>query len=352
MSEEAEEAGGAENDSLTGQYVPTLVSTMSDHTSKVLVSAFDTTGKYLATGGGGTDAPIRVWDVSGSGRVHVLLRGHTHNVTGLKWSSNPQTPHLLLSCSLDCTIRLWDVSNLESPEVHSVRHSQPLNSLDWHPTCFDRFICSDHKEQLVLWFMKDSIGMETSPNKQLEGIANKQVRYSPSGRFIAAGLQSNSISVLKILDSETYEVLHELTGHERQIIGLHWIDDSLAVSTSEDVVKVWKIGAATAECLHSFSAPGDKTYYAIPHPKSPSRLLVGAYLKIYDWDFYSSRPRPTNCHDGIISCLSYSKASDLLATTSHDKTVKLWRLIDSASPASSSSSSNDTSSTVSNSSSS
>lgn len=320
-------ANANDNEPLLPAYTPTDVRTMSDHTSKVLVCAFDSTGKYLATGGGGTDAPIRVWDVE-TGKVHMLLKGHIHNVTGLKWSTNPDRPSLLLSCSLDTTIRLWDINNVENPEIQCVRHTQSLNALDWHPNAHDRFICTDHMEQLVLWYManEETMEIEKLPAKCIEGVANKQVRYSPCGRFIAAGLLSSPISVLKILDGETQKVLHELSGHDKQIIGLHWIDDSIVVSTSEDIVRVWKITATTAECIQGFSPPGDKTYYAIPHPRSPTRILIGAYQKMYDWDFYSNKSRSTQCHDGIISCLSYSAKSDLLATTSHDKHVNLWRI--------------------------
>lgn len=316
-----------DNEPLMPACTPTNVRTMADHTSKVLVCAFDSTGKYLATGGGGTDAPIRVWDVE-TGKVHMLLKGHIHNVTGLKWSTNPDRPSLLLSCSLDTTIRLWDIKNAENPELQCVRHTQSLNALDWHPNAHDRFICTDQMEQLVLWYMAndESMEIEKLPAKCIEGVANKQVRYSPSGRYIAAGLLSSPLSVLKILDGETQKVLHELSGHEKQIIGLHWIDDSVVVSTSEDIVRVWKITPSSAECIQGFSPPGDKTYYAIPHPHSATRILIGAYQKMYDWDYYSNKSRSTQCHEGIISCLSYSSKSDLLATTSHDKRVNLWRV--------------------------
>lgn len=316
-----------DNEPLMPAYTPTNVRTMADHTSKVLVCAFDSTGKYLATGGGGTDAPIRVWDVE-TGKVHMLLKGHIHNVTGLKWSTNPDRPSLLLSCSLDATIRLWDINNAENPELQCVRHSQSLNALDWHPNAHDRFICTDQIEQLVLWYMSndESMEIEKLPAKCIEGVANKQVRYSPSGRFIAAGLLSSPLSVLKILDGETQKVLHEISGHDKQIIGLHWIDDSIVVSTSEDIVRVWKITSSSFECIQGFSPPGDKTYYAIPHPHSATRILIGAYQKMYDWDYYSNKSRSTQCHEGIISCLSYSAKSDLLATTSHDKRVNLWRI--------------------------
>lgn len=316
-----------DNEPLLPAYTPSEVRTMSDHSSKVLVCAFDITGKYLATGGGGTDAPIRIWDVE-TGKVHMLLKGHSHNVTGLKWSSNPDRPSLLLSCSLDASIRLWDINNAENPELQCARHTQPLNALDWHPNARDRFICTDQMEQLVLWYMTsdEATEIEKLPAKCIEGVANKQVRYSPSGRFIAASLLSSPVSVLKILDGESQRVLHELSGHERQIIGLQWIDDSHIVSTSEDIVRVWKISATSAEFIQGFSPPGDKTYYAIPHPRSPSRILIGAYQKMYDWDYFSNKSRSTHCHEGIISCLSYSAKSDLLATTSHDKNVNLWSI--------------------------
>jgi WD40 repeat protein len=317
-------SNGGDSEPLTPAYVPTETRIMANHTSKVLVCAFDMSGKYLATGGGGMDPPIRIWDMS-TGEIHMMLKGHTHNVTGLRWSTNAQSPFLLLSCSLDSTIRLWDISNTDNPEVNVVRHSAQLNALDWHPSSVDRFVCTDHSENLVFWYMKDALGIVAQPTGQMSGVSNKQVRYSPSGRYIAAGL-FNQGSSLKIIDADQQKVLFDLSGHERQIIGIWWIDDSLLVSTSEDVVRVWKLSGSSVDCIRQFSAPGDKTYYAIAHPKTPSRILVGAFQKIYDWDYSNNKHRSIPCHEGIVSCLSYSSQSDILSTTSHDKLVKLWKI--------------------------
>ena len=319
-------SSGADSEPLTPAYVPTETRIMANHTSKVLVCAFDMSGKYLATGGGGMDPPIRIWDMS-TGEIHMMLKGHSHNVTGLRWSTNAQSPFLLLSCSLDSTIRLWDISNTDNPEVNVVRHTSSLNALDWHPSSVDRFVCTDHMENLVFWYMKDALGIVAQPTGQLNGVSNKQVRYSPSGRYIAAGLFSNQASTLKIIDADQQKVLFDVPGgHERQIIGIWWIDDSLLVSTSEDVVRVWRISENSVNTVREFTAPGDKTYYAITHPKTPSRILIGAFQKIYDWDYTNNKHRSIQCHEGIVSCLSYSQQSDILATTSHDKLVKLWKI--------------------------
>ena len=102
---------------------------------------------------GGASNVIKVIDLVQRKTVH-LLRGHNNDVYDLKGS--PVDEDLLLSCSVDESIRLW---NLESfacvtrfAGLHG--HSGMVLSVAWHPSG-DRFASSGHDSSIRLWNLHD-----------------------------------------------------------------------------------------------------------------------------------------------------------------------------------------------------
>ena len=102
---------------------------------------------------GGASHVIKVIDLLQRKTVQ-LLRGHNHDVYDLKGS--PVDENLLLSCSVDESIRLW---NLESfacvarfAGLHG--HSGMVLSVAWHPSG-DRFASSGHDSSIRLWNLHD-----------------------------------------------------------------------------------------------------------------------------------------------------------------------------------------------------
>jgi WD40 repeat protein len=77
---------------------------LEGHYLPVYAGAFLPGGTSAATAGQGR--VIRIWDLA-TGATRFRLRGHTGTILALAVSADPQRPWLL-SCSDDCTARVWD----------------------------------------------------------------------------------------------------------------------------------------------------------------------------------------------------------------------------------------------------
>jgi len=72
------------------------------------------------------------------------------------------------------------------------------------------------------------------------------VRYSPDGRFIAAGSDDGD-STARVWDAHTGNLVYTLTGHELWVFGLAFSPDSslLATSSGGGIVKIWDLASGT-----------------------------------------------------------------------------------------------------------
>jgi peroxin-7 len=71
-----------------------------------------------------------VWDVRKPGAPTALLLGHSYPVRKLAFS--PHAAPLLLSCSYDMTVRLWDTAAAEDPLVRVWgHHTEFAVGVDW-----------------------------------------------------------------------------------------------------------------------------------------------------------------------------------------------------------------------------
>ncbi|KAL4657224.1 telomerase protein component 1 isoform X1 [Arapaima gigas] len=84
---------------------PSPVSVLRGHSGGVMCLCFSPSGEKLLSGG--KDQALLVWNVSSSppSLSRSLLHCHGDWITGCAW-----TPHHVVSCSADCTVRLWDLN--------------------------------------------------------------------------------------------------------------------------------------------------------------------------------------------------------------------------------------------------
>ncbi|KPJ15131.1 Transcription initiation factor TFIID subunit 5 [Papilio machaon] len=96
-------------DCLTGSQVRV----MSGHKSTVFTLAFSVCGRWLVSGG--TVGDILVWDISNGSLTAALPPSHTGPIHALAFSRNGT---ILSSGSLDCTIKLWDFTQITEETVN------------------------------------------------------------------------------------------------------------------------------------------------------------------------------------------------------------------------------------------
>jgi len=143
-------------------------------------------------------------------------------------------------------------------------------------------------------------------------------RFDPSGRFLFAGLQDNSIQRLDLLTGK----VTPFSGHESWVRGLAFVmpDAKLAV----EKVAYEKARIATLALTRSVLPPS--------LPASPFTLISGDYHgKLIWWDGTAETPKPIRtviAHDGWVRAVAVSPDGKTIASCGNDHSVKLWSAVD------------------------
>lgn len=121
---------------------------MSGFPSKVRELAWDSSGRYLATGGGPVPC---LWDCGGpkgpEGSTPQMLEGHEDNLTALAYQSRG---YLLASAALDGRVLLWQPANKKEPKVGEFRFDGEATTLRWSPDDKSIAAGSDHGSVVLL----------------------------------------------------------------------------------------------------------------------------------------------------------------------------------------------------------
>lgn len=79
------------------------------------------------------------------------------------------------------------------------------------------------------------------------------VRFSPNAALLAVASSDRTVS---IVDVETQDTLHTLSGHAASVTGVCWMsDDRLATSANDKTVKIWTL--PNADCVRTFEFGSD-----------------------------------------------------------------------------------------------
>ncbi|WVZ72535.1 hypothetical protein U9M48_020975 [Paspalum notatum var. saurae] len=250
-------------------YILREISSAQASTSSVLCCHFSSDGKLLATGG--HDKKVFLWN-SETLKQKSILEEHSQPISDVRFS--PSTLRLATS-SYDKTVRVWDSDN----PGYSIRtftgHSASVMSLDFHPNKDDLICSCDGDNEIRFWSIKH--GNIVRIFKGGSGQLRFQPRY---GGYLATA----SESVVSILDVETQACMRRFESHTKNVDSLCWDPTGeYVVSVSEDTVKSLEL-----------------------------------------WDMSENRSMTIAAHDSLISAVA-SSSSGLVASTSHDKYVKLWR---------------------------
>uniref|UniRef100_A0A0A9EB78 Uncharacterized protein n=1 Tax=Arundo donax TaxID=35708 RepID=A0A0A9EB78_ARUDO len=307
------DAGSRCIDSAKGHILREISSARAS-TSSVLCCHFSSDGKLLATGG--HDKKVVLWNAE-TLKQKSILEEHSLLITDVRFS--PSIPRLA-TASFDKTVRVWDADN----QGYSIRtftgHSASVMSLDFHPNKDDLICSCDGDDEIRFWSIKHGSIVRISKG------GSTQLRFQPRfGGYLAAA----SDNVISILDVETQACIRRFEGHTKNVDSLCWDSSGeYVVSVSEDTVKVWSLKAGNEErCVHELSCRGSQFSSCAFHPTYPSSLIIGCYQSLELWDMSENRTMTVEAHEGLISALATS-SSGLVASTGHDKYVKLWRCAD------------------------
>ena len=234
---------------------------MYEESSKGFISSAFASGSAVGRSSGGiSGSSSSCWNNNGQGSSMLELVGHSKPVYGVSQdtSSAGSEGRLVLSCSADETVRLWDTYVCQ---------------------CVGAYQC-------------------VSPPWD--------VQFSPLGYHFAVANQDRSATVFA---TDRISPLRLLKGHVSDVTCVSWHGNGLYLATGSDdkAVRLWDI--RSAECVRVFR---DSTTPISSLAISANGTLLAAGSdsgRAYVWDINSMRPLAIlHGHDGPVHTMAFSKS--------------------------------------------
>ncbi|QJW97789.1 WD40 repeat domain-containing protein [Frigoriglobus tundricola] len=145
-------------------------------------------------------------------------------------------------------------------------------------------------------------------------------RFDPSGRFLFASAEDDSVQRFDLLTGEKAALL----GHESWARGMAFVSPAPVAAPD---LEAWPKRRRATQSVVGFGAA------ALPAPPAAPFLLVSAdyHGKLIWWQGDSAAPKPlktVEAHDGYARAVAVSPDASTLASCGNDHLIKLWRAAD------------------------
>lgn len=172
---------------------------LTSHRNSINSVAFHPIFSVLASGS--DDTTIKIWDWE-LGELERTVKGHTKAVLDLDFGG-PKAGVLLVSCSSDLTIKLWDPNN-EYKNIRTLTgHDHSVSAVRFIPSAAGEYLVSASRDKtLRIWEVATGYCVKT-----ISGHSDwiRDVAPSHDGRWLlsAGGDQVRCATTVNILQDET-----------------------------------------------------------------------------------------------------------------------------------------------------
>ncbi|KAK0073564.1 hypothetical protein PV325_009544 [Microctonus aethiopoides] len=293
----------------------TLASHPSLHSASVPgILALDIHGgdtSKILTGGADKNATVFNKDTE---QVVAILKGHTKKVTRVVY--HPEED-IVMTASPDTTIRIWNVATSQTTLLLRA-HDAPVTGLSLHPT--GDYLLSSSMDQH--WAFSDIrtgrlLTKVSGPGSQPLTTA----QFHPDGLIFGTGTADSQV---KIWDLKEQSNVANFPGHTGIITAISFSENGyyLATAAEDSCVKLWDLRK-----LKNFKTLQlDESYEVkdLSFDKSGTYLAVaGSDIRVYlckQWQ----ELKVFNDHTAAATGVRFGKHSQYIASTSMDRTLKLY----------------------------
>ncbi|XP_012219721.1 pre-mRNA-processing factor 19 [Linepithema humile] len=270
------------------------------------------TSKIL-TGGADKNATVFNKDTE---QVVAILKGHTKKVTRVIY--HPEED-IVMTASPDSTIRVWNVGTSQTTLLLKA-HDAPVTGLSLHPT--GDYLLSSSLDQH--WAFSD-----IRTGRLLTKVAGQQgqplttAQFHPDGLIFGTGTADSQV---KIWDLKEQSNVANFPGHTGPITAISFSENGyyLATAAEDSCVKLWDLRK-----LKNFKTLQLEESYEVKDicfDQSGTYLAVaGTDVRVYlckQWQ----ELKVLNDHTAAATGVRFGKHAQYIASTSMDRTLKLYGL--------------------------
>lgn len=299
---------------------------ISGHMGWVRSVAFDPGNEWFCTGS--ADRTIKIWELA-SGKLKLTLTGHIEQIRGLAVS--PRHPYMF-SAGDDKLVKCWDLEyNKVIRSYHG--HLSGVYCLALHPT-LDILMTGGRDSVCRVWDIRTKAQIFA-----LSGHENTVCSVLTQGTDpqVITGSHDNTI---KLWDLAAGKSMATLTYHKKSVraMAMHPFEHTF-VSASADNVKKFKL--PKGEFLHNMLSNQRCIINTMACNEDHVLATAGDNGSLWFWDWKSGhnfqqaqtvvQPGSLDSEAGIYA-LGYDMTGSRLVTCEADKTVKMWKEDERATP--------------------
>jgi len=265
--------------------------------------------------------------------------GHSQAVTGLR----PLPGNMLLTSSLDTTLRLFDRSTLQNTKVFS-GHTDKVWCLDVHE---NRVFSGSSDKTVRIWDLESTESVAEPLRSHRTSISAIKVVTTGPVPLLFTGSAGNTVRVWDIAES-TPRCIEKLRGHTKGVFSLQSTPSVLMSGSLDNIVKVWdpRQGFRLIYELRQKDAHGrdlvantedtETNIGVIAFQCDDTKVVSGGPDKIVRiWDLRMRQiVNELEGHQHWITTLQFD--NNKIVTGSRDKTVRFWditgQLLEEVSP--------------------
>lgn len=299
---------------------------ISGHLGWVRSIAFDPSNTWFCTGS--ADRTIKIWDVA-KGTLKLTLTGHIEQIRGLAVS---QKHTYMFSAGDDKQVKCWDLE--QNKVIRSYHgHLSGVYCLGLHPT-IDILLTGGRDSVCRVWDIRTKMQIFA-----LSGHENTvcSVFTRPTDPQVVTGSHDSTI---KFWDLRYGKTMLTLTHHKKSVRAMasHPTENCFASASAENIKK---FNLPKGEFLHNMLSQQKTIINAMAVNEDGVLATGGDNGSLWFWDWNSGhnfqqdqtivQPGSLESEAGIYA-LSYDVTGSRLVTCEADKTIKMWKEDETATP--------------------
>ena len=292
------------------------------HGSDVTAISFSQDGQKLATAG--KDGLARVWSISGN-KLAELKNAEIHETLGVSFSPDGQ---FVATASDDHRARIWTVNGQEVVRLEG--HQYAVTVVNFSPD--GRTVATGSDDGSVkLWDMKGQKLKEFLGHRGVVWSAS----FSPDGKRLVSAGRDGFVRLWNLAEKPVQQL--KLAGFRDDVNAIAFSPDGKAIAGAgnEGVMRLWDASGKELKVWKEAIYQNRNVQDIAFSPNGKFIVAGGLFSIARVWNLSGSLTEPQvklkgkegspDGHRGDISGVAVSPDSQLIATGSSDKTMRIWK---------------------------